>query len=218
MSELDASFAVHDDLLSRRGVDIWVGAEPTFTRADSLAPAWTSAALGDDKLERARAIATTLADAYAGSAVTRVTGRMFPDETQPRFAFGVRWRDNGQPCGDGPSSAGASDDIPSDPPTELAPGDHWLTVTPDPGVLEINLAPCATTIDLVAQARKVWSAARRAGLSPTRYRYNGDVTDSGGGGQLTLGGSRPDTSPFIRYPHVLPALIRYINNHPSLSY
>ena len=42
--------------------------------------------------------------------------------------------------------------------------------------------------------------------------------DSGGGGQITLGGSRPNASPFVRYPHVLPALIRYLNNHPSLSY
>ncbi len=42
--------------------------------------------------------------------------------------------------------------------------------------------------------------------------------DSGGGGQITLGGSRPDASPFVRYPHLLPALIRYLNNHPSLSY
>jgi uncharacterized protein (DUF2126 family) len=60
--------------------------------------------------------------------------------------------------------------------------------------------------------------ARAAGLSPVRHRYNGDATDSGGGGQLTLGGPRPDASPFVRYPHLLPGLVRYFNNHPSLSY
>ena len=42
--ELDAVLELHDELLARRGVDVWVGAEPTFTRADSLDAAWTSAA------------------------------------------------------------------------------------------------------------------------------------------------------------------------------
>jgi len=80
------------------------------------------------------------------------------------------------------------------------------------------MAPCATTRELYAQAQRIWTAAGAAGLSATRFRFNGDQADSGGGGQLTLGGSRPDSSPFVRYPHVLPALIRYLNNHPSLSY
>ena len=35
---------------------------------------------------------------------------------------------------------------------------------------------------------------------------------------MRIGGSRPEASPFVRYPHVLPALVRYVNNHPSLSY
>jgi uncharacterized protein (DUF2126 family) len=212
-SDLDGGFAVHDALLARRGVDIWVGAEPTFTRADSLDPAWTNAALGDDKLERAHAIAARIAEAYPGASTSRVMGRLFPDETQPRFAFGVRWRDDG--TGD---AARATLHDPPEPPPEDLDGDRWLTVTPDPGVVEVNLAPCATSLELVTQARRVWAAAQQAGLSPVRHRYNGAIADSGGGGQLTIGGARPDASPFIRYPHVLPALIRYVNNHPSLSY
>ena len=55
--ELAASLAVHDELLARRGVEIWIGAEPTFTRTDSLEPAWTSAPSGEDKLARAHALA-----------------------------------------------------------------------------------------------------------------------------------------------------------------
>ena len=86
---------MHDELLARRGVEVWVGAEPTFTRAESLEPAWLSAAEGDDKLARAHALAAALADrAAAAPRVTRVIGRQFPDETAPRFAFGVRWRDD----------------------------------------------------------------------------------------------------------------------------
>ena len=68
------------------------------------------------------------------------------------------------------------------------------------------------------QVRRVWDAASTAGLAASRSRFNGDVADAGGGGQLSLGGARPEHSPFVRYPHVLPALIRYVNNHPSLSY
>jgi uncharacterized protein (DUF2126 family) len=213
--DLDASLAMHDELLARRGVEIWVGAEPTFTRADSVDPAWTAAADGDDKLARAHALATAFADRTPGASISRVTGRHFPDEEHPRFAFGVRWRDEHD--GDPHGARIQLDAIAVAPPIDLA-GDRWLSVTPDPGVVEVNMAPSATTRGFFAHARAIWAAAATSGLAALRYRFNGDVADSGGGGQLTLGGSRPDTSPFIRYPHVLPALIRYLNNHPSLSY
>ena len=210
--ELSAALAAHDELLSRRSVDVWVGAEPTFTRADSVEPAWMSAAEGSDKLARAHALATQLATPLHAS-VSRVIGRVYPNEDHARFAFGVRWT--------GGATAGGSrcalDATAEPPPTELG-GDRWLTVTPDPGVVEVNMAPCESACDFLDQANRVWAAARAAGLSPLRHRFNGDVTDSGGGGQITLGGARPETSPFVRYPHVLPALIRYLNNHPSLSY
>jgi uncharacterized protein (DUF2126 family) len=216
LDELDASLAVHDELIARRGVEIWIGAEPTFTRADSLDPAWNSAASGDDKLARAHAVALALGARLPGASVSRVIGRQFPDEDEPRFAFGVRWRDDAQGAG----TACAIDAAPALPPLDLgAPGgDRWLTVTPDPGVVEVNMAPGATVRSFADQAHRIWHAARAAGLSASRYRFNGDLADAGGGGQLSLGGERPDRSPFVRYPHVLPALIRYVNNHPSLSY
>jgi len=206
--DLDAELALHDDLLARRSVELWIGAEPTFTLADSLEPAWSGVAEGSDKLARAHALATHLADRLGGS-VTRVLGRHYPDEAAPRFAFGVRWPAAGTRC---------AIDADPEPPPEDTSGDHWLTVTPDPGVVEVNLAPCADARSFAAQTRAVWDAAAAAGLSAVRHRFNGDLADSGGGGQLTLGGPRPDASPFVRYPHVLPALVRYLNNHPSLSY
>jgi uncharacterized protein (DUF2126 family) len=249
LTDLTASFAVHDDLVARRGVDVWVGAEPTFTRSDSPDAAWSVAAEGDDKLSRAHDLATHFAAQHPGATVTRILGRHFPDETAPRFAFGVRWPDC--PAGDiayhsshithvEPSRATGDADgqtdlsdvghhtsyvvpvagtVPVRPPSvaELE-GDHWLTVTPDPGVVEVNMAPCGTVQAFAAQAEAVWQAAGASGLSAVRCRYNGDVTDSGGGGQLSIGGATPASSPFVRYPHVLPALIRYFNNHPSLSF
>ncbi len=69
--ELDASLEMHDELVSRRGVEVWIGAEPTFTRADSLEPAWVSDPQGDDKLSRAHAVATALANATPGASVLK---------------------------------------------------------------------------------------------------------------------------------------------------
>ncbi len=208
---LEGALAAHDELLVRRNVDVWCGGEPTFTRAESIEPPWTSAAEGGDKLARAHAVATRLADAL-GASVSRVVGRQYPSESEPRFAFGVRW--GAATTSRARVTATASAEA---PPLTLD-NDHWLTVTPDPGVVEVNMAPCSTATAFYAQAQTVWAAAASAGLAPIRHRFNGDIADSGGGGQLTLGGSRAETSPFVRYPHVLPALIRYLNNHPSLSY
>jgi uncharacterized protein (DUF2126 family) len=56
------------------------------------------------------------------------------------------------------------------------------------------------------------------GLSPYRYLFNGRRVDSGGGGQLSLGGPTPERSPFFEVGWLLPGLVRYLNHHPSLSY
>jgi uncharacterized protein (DUF2126 family) len=209
--DLDAELRAHDAQLARRSVDVWVGAEPTFTRADSTEPAWLFLAEGDDKLERAHRTALALAEMLPNARVDRVLGRRYPDEAEPRFAWGVRW---GVRRADAPTTA-----EPIAPPTadDLA-GDRWLTVTPDPGVVEVNMAPCAELADFGLQSAAIWRAAAAAGLSPRRFRWNGDVTDSGGGGQLTLGGARFDGSPFVRYARVLPGLVRYLNDHPSLGF
>ncbi|HEY0252332.1 MAG TPA: transglutaminase family protein, partial [Kofleriaceae bacterium] len=212
-SDMFAALAAHDDLVARRSIDVWIGGEPTFTRADSLEAAWTTAAEGDDKLERALGLANELAGALPGASVSRVVGRTYPDEKAPRFAFGVRWRDDGE----GEALRVTLEVEPAPPPAELGE-ERWLSVTPDPGVVEVNMAPCATTAAFYAQAEGVWEAAREVGLAPMRPRFNGDLADSGGGGQITIGGARPEISPFVRYPSLLPSLIRYLNNHPSLSY
>jgi uncharacterized protein (DUF2126 family) len=214
--DVAASLEMHDELLARRGVDVWVGAEPTFTRPDSTDAAWTAAAEGSDKLARGHALAIAIANQLPGASVARVVGRQVPGEEHVRFAFGVRWCDEIHGIVDRGARAVVEAE-PEPPPTDLG-NDHWLTVTPDPGVVEVNMAPAPTTRTFYTYAQQVWRAAETAGLSPQRFRFNGDVADSGGGGQITLGGSKPDSSPFIRYPHVLPALVRYVNNHPSLSY
>ncbi|EIJ32866.1 transglutaminase family protein [Thiothrix nivea] len=94
----------------------------------------------------------------------------------------------------------------------------WTTITPDPAVIEINQAPEPDAEHFYARCELFYSAARDVGLHPYRLHYNGVVSDSGGGGQFTLGGTEPMGSPFIRYPQLLPRLIRYLNAHPALSY
>ncbi len=94
----------------------------------------------------------------------------------------------------------------------------WTTVTPDPGVLEINTAPHATLADYARDTRRVHEVACATGLQSQRLYYNGDIVDSGGGGQLTFGGPSPARSPFFSHPQLLPRLVTYFNRHPSLSY
>src|SRR5204862_748855 len=78
--DVSATLQAHDELLARRGVEVWIGGEPTFTRADSIEPAWTGAAEGSDKLARAHALAGAIADRLLGASTSRVVGRQFPGE------------------------------------------------------------------------------------------------------------------------------------------
>ncbi len=102
------------------------------------------------------------------------------------------------------------------PPVDAAVS--WTTLTPDPAVVEVNMAPAATVAGFLAANRTIFSTAAGQGLSPRRFLYNGQITDSGGGGQLTLGGPSPAQSPFLLRPRLLPDLIRYCTRHPALSY
>ena len=94
----------------------------------------------------------------------------------------------------------------------------WTTVTPDPAVIEINQAPYPNSAKFLSASRELYTLTANCGLTPYRLQYNGRVTDSGGGGQFTLGGSSPETSPFLAVPNLLPRLLRYVIHHPSLSY
>ena len=103
-------------------------------------------------------------------------------------------------------------------PPPVNPSAAWTTVTPDPGVVEVNMAPAPNVSTFLEWLRALYAAAERGGLSPWRLWFNGDLADSGGGGHVTLGGPTPERSPFFLRPRLLPALIAYLNHHPSLSY
>jgi uncharacterized protein (DUF2126 family) len=212
-----AELREQDAVLRARRVEIWLGAEPTFTDRRSQEPWWLTLAEGGDKLARARQLLLTLAPRLGASAsLHALAGRQFPGETSPRFALGARFR-RGMPPGSRALDLTALDG-PARPPAPLAPGESLLTVTPDPGVVEVNTAPAPDLETFHREAVAIFEAAANCGLSPVRYRFNGKVADSGGGGQLTLGGPSPEASPFFRHPGLLPRLVRALCNHPALSY
>jgi len=209
----------HDQALAQSGIEIWVGSEPTFTNAQSQEPCWLSEAVGGEKEAHARALLLALAPRLPGPVhLMRVQGRQYPGEHQPRFCLGALFARQGRNAsGSEPASARLEQDqlVAAPQPHER---DAWLTVTPDPAVVEVNMAPAHDLTSFAKWTAAVYAAAAAAGLSPTRYRYNGEVTDSGGGGQITLGGPTPEKSPFFVWPQLLPGLVRYVNRHPALSY
>ncbi|UQX87471.1 transglutaminase family protein [Jatrophihabitans telluris] len=101
------------------------------------------------------------------------------------------------------------------------PGDERvqsLTVTPDPGVIEVNVQPAASWPELVEIVETLDAAARESGLATEKFGYDGTHTGTGGGSHLTLGGRRPADSPLLRRPSLLVSLLTFWQNHPGLSY
>jgi uncharacterized protein (DUF2126 family) len=94
----------------------------------------------------------------------------------------------------------------------------WTTITPDPAVIEINTAPSRNAREFLARSRAIYATATEQGLAPYRLYYNGTVADSGGAGQITLGGPAPDASPFLVEARLMPRLVRFFNRHPALTY
>jgi uncharacterized protein (DUF2126 family) len=345
--DLERAVEAHDAAVAARGLEIWIGNEPTFTDGHSQAPEWLFGALGEDKLRRAQQVVSALVRQSPGCALLRSIGRQYPGEGEPRWSFGLYAARDGVPVWSGPSDPlladgecaatlsdvaalieelagalarrgfavrtlpGASDsrlvfarpgdrtlpDRDSDPrlgrrsihgaaipdrgladdlardglfliigqvlgePPRAAPGLELpavdtvatfrelldaigesaracalpalvlrgvpppvdasvslATVTPDPAVVEVNMAPHAGVRGFLGGNRQVFAVAAAAGLQPARLYYNGAVVDSGGGGQMTIGGPSPERSPCFVEPRLLPRLVRYLVQHPALSY
>lgn len=93
-----------------------------------------------------------------------------------------------------------------------------LMITPDPGVIEVNVQPSASWPDLTELAHTLYEQARQQRLGTDKFMLDGQHTGTGGGNHVTLGAAKPEDSPFLRRPDVLASLIRFWQNHPSLSY
>ena len=101
---------------------------------------------------------------------------------------------------------------PSDPRLEM------MSVTPDPGVIEVNVAPTRSFAEQRAQLETLYEEARQARLSTESFDYDGTHGGTGGGNHITLGGITPAESPLLRRPDLLVSLLTYWQRHPALSY
>ena len=103
-----------------------------------------------------------------------------------------------------------------DPPAD--PRFNVLRITPDPGVVEINLHPAASWVELASNMRGLDEEARDLQLTTTKHWFDGRMLPTGGGSHVTLGGPTLAESPFLRRPDLLRSLLTYWQHHPALSY
>ncbi len=93
-----------------------------------------------------------------------------------------------------------------------------LVVSPDPGVIEVNIHPSKSWPELVSNIDILYEQAFYARLGTEKFMLDGKHTGTGGGNHITIGGEKPADSPLLRRPDLLRSLITYWQHHPGLSY
>jgi uncharacterized protein (DUF2126 family) len=93
-----------------------------------------------------------------------------------------------------------------------------LLITPDPGVIEVNVHPTSGWAELSDLTHTLYEIAREQRLCAETFGLDGRHSGTGGGNHLTLGGPEPMRSPLLQRPDLLVSMITFWQHHPGLSY